>query len=122
MNTVSKLVVAVGILATSHAAFAFLPFASVRKQVYAEAKNEGALKGLKRPSMRLQYSKDRKTVTASIYSLGNSWPTFKQSRLLQETAKFKVTRVIDGTFAQPVKQNGQVWQPVFRALRANNAK
>src|SRR6185369_4837005 len=111
MNMISKLVV-VGLLAQAHAAFAILPFAPVRKQIYTDAKREGALKGLQHPSMQLSYSKDRRTVTARLYSLG-TWPN-KQVRVPVEQATFKLQQLIDGTLVRPVTTNGKIWQPVIR--------
>jgi hypothetical protein len=114
MKTISMMAVALAILAQATLAHAILPFQSVRKQVYAEAKADGVFKYLKNPSLRLNYSKSGKTVTASVYAMGAQWPTFKQTRMLQSTAKFRLTNLIDGTLAKPMKQSGQVWQTVYR--------
>ena len=91
-----------------------LPMPSVRKQIYQEAKSEGALKGLKRPSMRLQNETGGK-VKATVYSLGHLLPGMKDTRQPQKTAEFKVVQVSEGKLAQPVKQDGKVWQQIYFA-------
>jgi len=109
-----------GVLLAAQAAFAqgILPMPSVRKQIYQEAKGEGVLNGMKRPSMRLQKSGDR--VNATIYSMGRGWPMMVERRMAQKTATFKVVQVSEGKLAQPVRQNGRVWQQIYYALGARS--
>jgi hypothetical protein len=98
----------------SMVASAIVPFKPIRTQIYNQAKSSGLTKNMVKPSLRLTYSKDRTTVTARLYSIGTAWPTMQKERMLQEIATFKVSQLIDGQIAVPVKQNGQVWHAVMR--------
>jgi hypothetical protein len=124
MTMMKKLVLGLFGLLLSTAAYAaprmgILPMPSVRKQIYQEAKSEGVLNGLKRPSLRLQ-KESHGRVGATIYSMGRSWPMNVEKRMAQKTAEFKVVQVSEGKLAQPVKQEGRVWQQIYYALGARN--
>ncbi len=113
MKTMMALLGGLMLLAHANIASAIVPFKPVRRQIYNEAKQEGILTGLKKPSLRLTYNKARTTVTASIFSIGRQWPTLQDARMLQKTATFTLNNLPDGTLASPKKVAGQVWQQIY---------
>ena len=94
------------------------PLPSVAKQVRAEAKADGILKGLKSPQFNLDYSKTGKTVRVTVTALstfnGSPTPLKKAQRMPEYTAKFKVGQVMEGRIATPTKSGGRVWQMMMR--------
>lgn len=102
-------VLAGAMLLAGASAHAIVPFKPVRTQVRNQAKSEGILKGLVRPSIRLAYSPDHKTVAATLWSISNKWPTMEPTRMLQARATFTLQSLADGTLAHPVSKDGSVW-------------
>jgi hypothetical protein len=83
-----------------------LPFAPVRQQIKTNAVSAGALKTGER--LTLKTSGD--TVTANIWGKGGMTG---QQNVRLKSAEFKLEKTIDGTFAKPVEQGGQVWQNIY---------
>jgi hypothetical protein len=110
-------------LLTSSVAFAkvqgIMAMPTLRKQILTSAKQDGSWNG-QRPSLRLEYAKNGKTVKAAIYTLtsfnGTPHPMSTPQRLLQATATFKVAQTSEGKLATPVKVYGQTWQHLLRAI------
>jgi hypothetical protein len=118
MKTLASLVLGTALIAQAGLAHAIVKFPTIRAQIRQEAKSEGVLKNLVRPSIRVQISGTK--ATAQIYSIGKEWPMLKETRMLQKTATFKINQLIDGKLAQPVKVGGEVWQQIYRMEAAGN--
>ena len=114
MKTLTTFAIGAALIAQATAAHAIIALPSVRTQIRREAKSEGAMKNLVRPSLRVQIKGNK--ANAQIYSIGRSWPMFKQSRMLQKTATFKLKSLPDGELAKPVKSGGEVWHQIYRLM------
>lgn len=92
---------------------------TVRQQVYAQAKADGITKGLKRPSVRIQYLDGGRKASAQVTALstftGGPKRLLKPQRVVEYTAMFRITPVTTGKNASPIKTGGSVWHMMARA-------
>jgi hypothetical protein len=95
------------------------PLATLRKQILAEAKATGILKGLVRPSLRVTREPNQ-TLKATIYSMSHSGPILATPRPLERLpfaeATFRITQTTQGKVATASPVDGQIWQHFLRAL------
>ena len=90
---------------------------SIRQQIRQNAQAAGMW--TKGTSLRLQYNATRTQVTAGLYNkstFGGGPTPIKPTRLMNAQAQFHLVQVSEGKLAQPVKQEGRVWQPIYRMV------
>jgi hypothetical protein len=84
---------------------------SVRKQIYATARQEGVLTGVQRPSLRLKSSPPGNLINATLYGLGRSGNGTPGVRIPLEQATFHRLLSTHGEEAVPDRQpGGQIWR------------
>jgi hypothetical protein len=91
---------------------------SVRNQIKVNAQAAGRMQP--GTTLRLKYNASKTQVTASLWNKSNfnggPVPLAKPVRMESATATFNVRQTSEGKLATPVKQGGQVWQGIMRAL------